>query len=503
MTYRALLIGSSTFEADASLNPLHAPTKDVARLHRALVDSNTGLFDDDNVRLVTERTSNDILIELDTFFASAHRDDLLLFYYSGHGLLNERNELFLCGRNTTSDRLLSTAVSNVRINEFIAQSVARCTVILLDCCSSGMFKGGDIGQSLAGPGRYVISSTRGSALANDAATPTGTSLFTEHLVSGLLGDAHDVDGDGYVDLREIYDYVRAQLAATSKQIPHCRFDGDAAVSLARRRAPAISRVASGPSQRPGEPVFVLSENAIVLRDIGQDETLPPEVIEIYPLGDDAVDCTVETEARWLNAHVTGQRVVINLNPEQGPNRAKIMVRDRRSGTAQPLRVEAHVKRASASSSTAEGTPAKGSSPLGNVARPDVAPPPQQQNVSPPPDPPQQRTHHHQPPPQQPPWNPQHQAHWHGPATQMPPPRLGRPADPGLAALVTALVAFFLSFFFVGGVVAVVALVLAGQAHKQATRTGAPTGMSTAARVAAWTAIGIATLVLLVALAGGG
>jgi hypothetical protein len=50
MTYRALLIGNSLFEADAGLNPLNAPAKDVARLHRALVDSATGLFAAENVR---------------------------------------------------------------------------------------------------------------------------------------------------------------------------------------------------------------------------------------------------------------------------------------------------------------------------------------------------------------------------------------------------------------------------------------------------------------------
>jgi hypothetical protein len=44
MTYRALLIGNSVFDADAGLNPLNAPVKDVARLHRALVDEETGLF---------------------------------------------------------------------------------------------------------------------------------------------------------------------------------------------------------------------------------------------------------------------------------------------------------------------------------------------------------------------------------------------------------------------------------------------------------------------------
>ena len=362
MTYRALLIGNSTFGADASLNPLNAPTKDVARLHRALVDTATGLFDDEHVRLVTERTADELLDELDIFFNSAHRDDLLLLYYSGHGLLDERNQLFLCGRNTRSDRLLRTAVSNVRINEFIAQSVARCTVIILDCCGSGMFKGGDIGVQLAGPGRYVVSSTRGSALANDAATPTGTSLFTEYLVRGLLGEAEDRNEDGFVDLREIYDYVQNKLTSTTKQVPHCRFDGDAAVTLARRHNPPPSPPLITKAPHPGrraEAAFALSENIITLRDVDPDERLGPEIVEIYPLGDAEIDCTAETNANWLRAEVLGERVVIQLRPQEGTNRGKIMVRDRRSGTAQALRVEAYVNRPRLSSSAPAGEQAKG------------------------------------------------------------------------------------------------------------------------------------------------
>jgi beta-lactam-binding protein with PASTA domain len=347
MTYRALLIGNSEFEADAGLNPLNAPTKDVARLHRALVDSATGLFADDNVRLVIERSSHDLLDELDTFFSAAHRDDLLLLYYSGHGLLDERNQLFLCGRNTRSDKLLRTAVSNVRINEFVEQSVARCTVIILDCCSSGMFKGGDVAAPLAGPGRYVVSSTRGAALANDAAVATGTSLFTEHLVTGLLGAAEDRDGDGYLDLREIFDYVRIKLTATTKQIPHCRFDGDAAVMLAKRSgAPMPGTTAAA---RAGDPTFVLSENTVTLSDVEPDEQLNPEIIEIYRLTDAEVDCAAETDAAWLTAEVHRARLTITLHPRPGHNRGKVVVRDRRSGTAQVVRVHVAVARRSSPS----------------------------------------------------------------------------------------------------------------------------------------------------------
>ncbi|MBL7258429.1 caspase family protein [Paractinoplanes lichenicola] len=169
---------------DASLNPLNPPTKDVARLHRALVQPGTGLFAEKNVRLITERTSDEMLDELDVFFSDARKDDLLLLCYSGHGLLDERNNLYLCGRTTRSD----------------------------------------------------------------------------------------------VDLREIFDYVRDTLTATSKQIPHCRFDGDASVKLARCAAAPAPRQ----PERTSEPAFVLSEYAIVLRDVHLSERLAPEVVEIYP-----------------------------------------------------------------------------------------------------------------------------------------------------------------------------------------------------------------------------
>lgn len=376
MTYRALLIGNSTFESDAGLNPLNAPTKDVARLHRALVDPTTGVFAEENVRLVIERSSHDLLDELDTFFSAAHRDDLLLLYYSGHGLLDERNQLFLCGRNTRSDKLLRTAVSNVRINEFIEQSVARCTVIILDCCSSGMFKGGDVSAPLAGPGRYVVSSTRGAALANDAAVPTGTSLFTEHLVTGLLGAAEDSDGDGYLDLREIFDYVRRKLTATTKQIPHCRFDGDAAVTLAKRPAAPVPAAPAVAAARAGDPSFVLSENVITLRDVGPDERLTPEVIEIYPLTDAPVDCTAETADAWLSTEVSGGRLTIGLRPRPGPNRGKVVVRDRDSGTAQVVRIHVTVDRSSRPAPTTD-KPTTGESttdgPTATVPRTPVPP----------------------------------------------------------------------------------------------------------------------------------
>jgi hypothetical protein len=252
--YRALLIGNSTYPADEhNLQTLKGPVKDIAVLNRALSDRDTGLFADVDVTLLPESTSTRAVRALGTFFTTADRDDVLLVYFSGHGKLDQMGRLHLCMNDTETTDLLSTAVSSVRINEFADASRARNVVIILDCCYSGAFRGGEFGDTVAGPGRYVMTSCRGTQLANDATVDNGTSFFTQHLVEGLL-HAADQDGDGYVSFSDLYAYVDRCLREDGKQIPQRRVDGDGDLRLARRplagaaagsAEPAVPRTADG------------------------------------------------------------------------------------------------------------------------------------------------------------------------------------------------------------------------------------------------------------------
>ena len=252
--YRALLIGNSTYPADEhNLQTLKGPVKDIAVLNRALADRDTGLFADVDVTLLPEATSTRAVRALGTFFTTADRDDVLLVYFSGHGKLDQMGRLHLCMHDTETTDLLSTAVSSVRINEFADASRARNVVIILDCCYAGAFRGGDFGDAVAGPGRYVMTSCRGTQLANDATVENGTSFFTQHLVEGLL-HAADQDDDGYVSFSDLYAYVDRCLREDGKQIPQRRVDGDGDLRLARRppvgtaagdEGPAAPRIADG------------------------------------------------------------------------------------------------------------------------------------------------------------------------------------------------------------------------------------------------------------------
>jgi len=233
--YRALLIGNSTYPADEhNLQTLKGPVKDIAVLNRALVDRDTGLFADVDVTLLPEVTSARAIRALGRFFGNADRNDVLLVYFSGHGKLDQIGRLHLCMQDTDSTDLLSTAVSSTRINEFADASRAGNVVIVLDCCYAGAFRGADLGDAVAGPGRYVLTSCRGTQLANDATVENGTSFFTQHLVDGLLQAAVDQDDDGYVGFSDLYAYVDRRLRDAGKQIPQRRVNGDGDLRLAKR-----------------------------------------------------------------------------------------------------------------------------------------------------------------------------------------------------------------------------------------------------------------------------
>jgi hypothetical protein len=343
-TYRALLIANSTFPNDAqNLPDLEGPRNDPALLRDALCDGASGLFPSDNIRMVTERTMAEVLRETEEFLTSASRQDTLLLYYSGHGMLDQRGELFLCTRDSRSDRLRSTAVKASDLRGMLDESAALTTVILLDCCHSGRFKGGIVPGTLAGRGRFVVTSSRGGELANDAHVRNRASLFTYHLTEGLVRGAEDHDGDGVVNLSELYDYVHAALIAEGRQVPQKRFEGDGDVPVALRAVapdhPQVDLVA--PATVP--PILDLSDTVVDLGDVEADEVLPPERIAVINRGGGTLEWTVESSAGWVEAVAEATGVVLHLRPPPGPNRANVYVRDRLTGELKTIRVSVRVR----------------------------------------------------------------------------------------------------------------------------------------------------------------
>jgi hypothetical protein len=224
----ALIIGNTEY-TDPGLATLTAPGKDAAEFARILRDPDICAFDD--VRILLNQLSSSAIEVMDEFFDERKPDDLLVLYFSGHGVRDEFGSLYLAFSNTIRSRLLSTAIKAEYIREAMDHSRSRRQVIVLDCCNSGAFPqgtkaelGGSMGlmNALQGYGRYVLTASDATQFAWEGDKLIGgtqNSLFTHFIVKGLEGEA-DTDSDGKITIDNLYDYAFEQISrATPMQTP--------------------------------------------------------------------------------------------------------------------------------------------------------------------------------------------------------------------------------------------------------------------------------------------
>ena len=131
---QALLIGNSEYD-DPNLARLVSPAVDVNGLADLFRAPEIGGFD--VVTVVINQTAANIRREIARFFSQKKRDDLLLLYFSGHGVLDDRGRLHLAAKDSESDLLSATAIEASFVTDVMDRSFSRRQVLVLDCCHSG------------------------------------------------------------------------------------------------------------------------------------------------------------------------------------------------------------------------------------------------------------------------------------------------------------------------------------------------------------------------------
>jgi hypothetical protein len=227
----ALIIGNSEYN-DKSLACLKTPAADVRALAEVLLDSNRGGFDEAQT-LINEPDST-IRKAIERFFARKKSDDLLLLYFSGHGVLDDQGRLYLACQDTEYELWSASAIPASFITDSMDRSQSRRQVLILDCCHSGAFFRGTkavTGDKAVtettfegkGYGKVVLTATDTTQYAwsdDQLIGETENSVFTHFLIEGLKTGGADTNNDGEITLDELYDYVyRNLVSATSKQTP--------------------------------------------------------------------------------------------------------------------------------------------------------------------------------------------------------------------------------------------------------------------------------------------
>jgi len=167
----ALIIGNTEY-TDPGLAQLTAPGKDAEDFARVLKDPEIGAFD--SVNILLNQSSSAVSEAMDEFFDQKKPDDLLVLYFSGHGVRDELGALYLAVKNTIRTRLRSTAIKSDYIREAMDQSRSKRQVLILDCCNSGAFArgtkaatGASIGTASAfesGYGRIILTASDSTQL---------------------------------------------------------------------------------------------------------------------------------------------------------------------------------------------------------------------------------------------------------------------------------------------------------------------------------------------------
>jgi uncharacterized caspase-like protein len=226
----ALIIGNNKYD-DPKLAQLKTPAADSQALAKILGDQTIGSFDE--VTPLINKTETQVRRAISVFLTNKKPDDLVLLYFSGHGVLDDRGRLYLALKDTQVNLLKATSIPS----SFVADEMDSCRskrqILILDCCHSGAFARGTKGEQKAitettfegsGFGRVVLTasdSTQYALEGDQVIKQTELSLFTHFLLEGLNTGEADTNNDGLIALDEWYDYTYARvISETPRQVPH-------------------------------------------------------------------------------------------------------------------------------------------------------------------------------------------------------------------------------------------------------------------------------------------
>jgi Caspase domain len=217
----ALLIGVS--EYGVGLNPLPCTVKDVEAMLRVLKNPEIGDFDE--VKQLINPDPLKMQEEIEGLFSGRTNNDLVVLYFSGHGIKDDSGKLYfatgITRKNIQGELVKATAVPASFVHDVMGTSRSRRQVLVLDCCFSGAFAKGlsakdddsvHIKTLFGGEGRVVLTSSTSTQYSFEQQHQgLDLSIYTRCLVEGIETGMADRDHDGMVSVDELHEYASEKV----------------------------------------------------------------------------------------------------------------------------------------------------------------------------------------------------------------------------------------------------------------------------------------------------
>ncbi len=176
-----------------------------------------------------EATRANILNMLDELAGIAEPQDVLVFYYAGHGSMVENKFFFIPTESVTLyqlDKLTEESIYAGLIQEKLKNIPALKQIVVLDACQSGgsaellAQRGASKEKALAqlsrGSGVHVMAAAGSEQFATEVGS-LGHGLFTYAILEAFAGKADGTPKDGNVTIYELKAYINDQVPELSKK----------------------------------------------------------------------------------------------------------------------------------------------------------------------------------------------------------------------------------------------------------------------------------------------
>ena len=229
----AMIVGVADYGQSSHMKPLKYTDDDAYRMLAFLKSPEGGALDDNQIRILVDdaATKEQIINDMKDIFSQAGENDLVMMYFSGHGL---HGSFLPIDFDSYNNKLY-----HEEINEIFKNSKAKYKLCIADACHSGSLftaKGSTSTQNMLSTYYQTLAqSDAGTALimsSKSAETSLESSglrqgVFSHFLIRGLKGEA-DQNNDNIVTVQELYDFVgeRVYEYTDKRQSPIIQGDYD-------------------------------------------------------------------------------------------------------------------------------------------------------------------------------------------------------------------------------------------------------------------------------------
>lgn len=231
----AVIIGVADYK---HMPVLRYTDDDAYRMYAFLKSPEGGALSDDQIMVLVdeEATKENILKKMNYISAKAGPNDLVMLYYSGHGLKGSFLPIDFDGYN---NKLLHS-----EINSIMEKSRAKYKLLLADACYSGSLfsmRSAEVPDAIntyyatlaeSGSGTALIMSSKSEETSLES-SEVRQGVFTHFLIRGLKGEA-DIDANKIITINELFDFVYGNVRTYSgnRQSPVIKGDYDKKMTVA-------------------------------------------------------------------------------------------------------------------------------------------------------------------------------------------------------------------------------------------------------------------------------